>query len=162
IFLNRDGPYTFHTTRAFSVRGRPAGLDVLARMDTRSAPHGNPPLLESMQVFADGEAADSIALTSVRDAGVRFSVVDPVTGGGDPACVAALFVRAVDAPSWTPLALRRDGRDWVASLPPLPDGPVALKLEATDPWSNALTLTWDPAFLVTSVRGAAFAALQAD
>jgi subtilisin family serine protease len=133
--------YEFRTERSYTVRGRPATLDVRATFDTRRGDR-DPPSLRMLQLFADGAAVDSIPGTAA-DAGLRFRMTD-----AGAFATPSLWMRPGPAGDWIPLAVADEGGgSFVAALPPVLASPVALRLSAVDASGNRMTLTWDPAFV---------------
>ncbi len=150
------GAYDFDTSRSYTVHGRPARLQVSARFDSRM-PDPNPPNLRLFQIFADGEATDSVAFATALDAGVRFHVTD-----GIAQCPATLSLRNPANGLWSALETEVNGQEMIARLPGTLDGPVALRLEAVDLSGNSLTLTWDPAFIAAAAPQLRVVAMGAD
>jgi len=150
------GAYDLHTPRPYVLRGRPGTMEVDAHFDTRLA-DTDPPWLRTLQLFADGEAADSIAFTRALDAGLRFRMMDR-----DALCPASVWVRDGSGDRWTPLAVERQGGEFVARFPPWLSGEIALRLLARDDAGNSLSLGWDPAFIAVPGSIPAIASLAVD
>jgi subtilisin family serine protease len=132
---------TLTTARAWSLGGQPASLEVAATMNTLALDR-DPPSLRSLQVFADGGGADSIAFATVADAGVRFLITDE-----DALVATGVSIRAAGDTGWTALTTLPEGEERIARLPPTLSGPIDLRLESTDATGNQLTLVWAPAFV---------------
>jgi hypothetical protein len=139
LFLPLNGGVTtLHTRQPYMMRKHPATLDVTALMDTRAS-DPDPPSMRVLQLLLGDEATDSIP--NPPNARVRFQISD-----GDSVKRAALSVRNPANWVWQTLPLIQDGDAWSAALPSAWKGLVAMRLTASDPTGNSLTLTWDPAY----------------
>jgi hypothetical protein len=116
------------------------GTDVSARFDPRSLDH-DPPWLQSFQVQAGGEEADTVDFARHPGASLRFRLSDAT------AITPLLELHAAEGGPWVSVPVTRDADEYVAALPESFEGAVDLRLTATDSQLNALAMTWSPAFV---------------
>jgi hypothetical protein len=136
------GPSEFHTWEDYTVGGAPARLDVRTTIDPQV--QSPPPVLDRLEIFANGAASDSIPVVPGVDAGVRFKIPGAAQNG------VQAWVRLTRQSAWTPLTLQTDVDGLVGRFPPPLRGPVDLRLAAQDDTGHSIEFTWSPAFIATS------------
>jgi hypothetical protein len=135
-----DGRMEFRTSYPYDLRRQHASLEVVAHVDPH-VPLASPPVLESLVIGDAGWPTDSVDFRTARDPAVRFQVSD--VGAAPP----VVQVRPVASEDWVAIPVNLQDGEFAAALPRWLDGPVALRVSATDADGNDISWNWNPAFL---------------
>lgn len=134
------GNYSLKIPYLYIVAGARGNGLVTLDFNTRNPQDKNPPVITAFQIKSNGRIAES--LEPAGNNSLSFNLADE----SDIAEVSVFYKRS--SGGWISLPFQNTGNGYVVTMPSMSNGPVDLKVEASDSHGNKIINEFLPAFYV--------------